>query len=514
MPSAPAPAPAPNPCLAAVARPPSALFSRAPARALARARVLVLALVVVLPSAVTSARAAAAADWPEFRGPHRRGVTDAGSLPLHFGPGTNVLWSTPVPGGHSSPVLWQGQLFLTGFDSNRLLVLAFDQSTGREAWRRELEPGRIEPGSRLSHPAAATPATDGTRLVTYFAPFGLAAWDLEGRPLWRHPLPTPVTQHGASSSPVLAGDLVLQLADQDSGSFLLALDKATGAVRWKAERPAFRRGFSTPLPWPPERPEIVVVAGTLRLVAYDLTDGSERWSVSGLPNEMVASPIGADDLILVAGWTYGSGVPRMPDWPSILARGDANTDGRLSRDEAPAGPAKQHFAYMDADRDGVLDRAEYETIARIFNESRNQAFAVRPGGRGDVTDTHVVWRQSRGLPYVPCPLAAGSRLYLVKNGGLASCLDARTGEFKYQEERLGALGDYYSSPVAAGDRLLAISQAGVAVVWKTGDAFDVLARNELGEPVLATPALAGDTLYLRTVTRLFAFRETASPPVR
>jgi outer membrane protein assembly factor BamB len=474
-----------------------------------------LAGLLILLSAARSRAASAsasAANWPEFRGPHRRGIAASGSLPLHFGPATNVLWSTPVPGGHSSPILWRDRLFLTGFATNRLLTLAFDRRTGQELWRQALEPGPIEPGSRLSHPATATPVTDGEHLVAYFAPFGLAAWNLDGRELWRHPLPTPVTQHGASSSPVLAGDLVVQLCDQDSGSFLLALDRRTGTVRWKTERPASRRGFSTPLAWPPDRPEIVVVAGTLRLIAYDLADGTERWSVRGLPNEMVASPVADDTHVYVAGWTHGSGVARMPDWPSLVAAGDTDADGRLSRDEAPPGPARQHFAYMDADRDGMLDRTEYETIARIFNESKNQAFAVRPGGRGDVTDTHVVWSQTRGLPYVPCPLLHEGRLYLVKNGGLASCLDARTGEFRYREERLGALGDYYGSPVAAGDRLLAISQAGVAVIWRTGDTLEVLARNELGETVLATPALADDTLYLRTPTRLFAFRE--SSPVR
>lgn len=449
--------------------------------------------------------------WPEFRGLHRGGVVANGRIPLNFGPKTNVLWSIPMPSGNSSPVLWGDRIFLTGFESNRLVVLAVDRHQGSEAWRHELEPGRTEPGSRLSNPANATPTTDGERLIAYYAPFGLAAWDLAGRELWRHPLPTPVTQHGASSSPTLAGDLVLQLCDQDAGSFLLALDKRTGAVRWRTERPEFRRGFSTPLPWPLAKPEIAVVAGTLRLVAYDVATGAERWSVSGLPNEMVASPIAGDDAIYVAGWTSGSGVPHVPEWSSVVNPADADGDGRLSREEAPAGPAKHHFAYMDANRDGFLDREEYETIARIFNESKNQAFAVRPGGRGDVTDTHVIWRQTRGLPYVPSPLLHEGRLYLVKNGGLASCLDAATGEFKYREERLGALGDYYSSPIGAGDRILAISQPGVAVVWRAGDALEVLTRNELGETVLATPALADDVLYLRTATRLFAFRETTTP---
>jgi outer membrane protein assembly factor BamB len=382
-----------------------------------------------------------------------------------------------------------------------------DGSTGQEFWRAGIEPGPTEPGSQLSHPASATPTTDGERLIAFFAPFGLIAYGLDGRELWRHPLPTPVTQHGASSSPVLAGDLVLQLCDQDTESYLLALDKRTGEVRWKTDRSGFRRGFSTPLPWPPEGPELVVVAGTLRLVAYQLVDGLERWSVRGLPNEMVASPVGGEGHIFVAGWTSGSGVPRMPDWTGLLARGDADQDGRLTRNQAPAGPARQHFAYIDANRDGMVTAEEYKAVSEIFNASSNVVLAVKPGGTGDVTRTHVKWRQNKGLPYVPTPLLYQGRLYLVKNGGLASCLDARTGEYVYREERLGALGDYYSSPIAVGDCVLAISQAGMAVVYRAGDTLNVLHRESLGEEVLATPAFANGTLYVRTQGHLHAFRE-------
>lgn len=448
------------------------------------------------------------ARWPEFRGPDRSGVATAGSFPRVFGPETNVLWKTAVPGGHASPVIWGDHLFLAASESNTLLTLAYDRSTGRERWRRGVEPGRAEAGSRLSHPATATPVTDGRRVIAYFAPFGLVAYSLDGEERWRHPLPTPVTQHGASSSPVLAGDTVFQLCDQDVDSYLLALDAATGAPRWRVERPQARRGFSTPLLWPPSHPELLVVAGTLELTAYDPTSGAVRWRVPGLPNEMVASPVGTADRLFVAGWTSGSGVSRMPAWDDLVASGDTNHDGELTRDEAPSGPAKQHFPYIDADRNGRLSRAEYEALAAIFDHSQNVALALDPTARDAAP--RVLWRQTRGLPYVPSPLVHDGRLYLVRNGGLASCLDAATGAYRFQEERLGALGDYYASPVAAGDQVLAISQPGVAVVFRAGDTLEVLARNPLGEEVLATPAIAENTLYLRTKSSLYAFRERAA----
>lgn len=477
----------------------------------ARPQSFVRGLSLALALTTLQAPAGTESDWPGFRGPHRTGVSVEGDFPVHFGPQTNVAWKVPVPSGHSSPVLMGDLVCLTGFETNRLLVLAIDRSTAGIRWRSEIEPGRIESGSRLSHPATATSATDGERLVSYFAPFGLIAHDPAGRELWRHPLPTPVTGHGASSSPVLAGSLVLQLCDQDTDSYLLALNKQTGAVVWKVARPEFRRGFSTPLPWPPSDPDSVVVAGSLRLVAYGLGDGSERWSVRGFPNEMVASPVPGHGVVLVAGWTSGSGVSRMPVWETLIATGDPDHDGQIAREDAPAGPARQHFAYIDANRDGRLSKEEYTTIAGIFDRSENVAMAIRPDGGGDVTTTHVNWRQTRGLPYVPTPLPLNDRLYLVRNGGLASCLDATTGAFRFQEERLGAVGDYYASPIAAKGKVLAISQPGTAVVFRASDTLEVLARNPLGEEVLATPAIGGDTLYVRTRSTLFAFREGGCP---
>ena len=442
--------------------------------------------------------------WPQFRGPNGSGVGST-DFPTHFGPNSNVVWKTAMAPGHSSPCLWDGRIFLTGFEDGKLETLCLSQQDGRLLWSRRVEPGNIERGAQLSNPATATPATDGTRVVVYFGAFGLLAYDFDGRELWRKPLLVPVTQHGAGTSPVLAGDLLILNCDQDVGSYLLAVNKLDGRTVWETKRPTFHRGFATPLPWPAEKPEEIIVPGTLRLVAYSLTDGTERWSVRGLPNEMVASPVTADGLIYVSGWTHGSGVGRMPAFDKLLEQGDLNHDGKLTREEAPGGPAKQHFVYIDADKDGLVTREEYAAMARIFDESKNVALAVRPGGRGDVTETHVVWRATRGLPYVPSPLHYQSRIYLVKNGGLASCFDAQTGRVLYQEERLGALGDYYSSPVAAAGKICAASQLGVVVVYRAGETLEVLARNSLDEPIIATPAIVEGKLYVRTKSRLYAF---------
>jgi len=430
-------------------------------------------------------------------------------MPVHFGPSSNVLWQCRIPSGHSSPCVWRDRIFLTGFENEELRILCLDRQTGRIVWQKSLPPGKLERSGRLSNPASSTQTTDGRRLFTYFGSFGLLCHDFDGQEQWRLPLPTPLTQHGASSSPVLANGLVLLLRDQDAGSHLMAVDAPTGRVAWKAERPWARRGFSTPLVIHEGQRRLAITAGTLRLSAYDTATGREVWSTSGLPNEMCSSPVAGEGLIFAAGWTPGSGVPRMPAFETLL-EGDRNKDQRIQRDEAPNGPARQHFHYIDADRDGTLSREEWDSMADIFNRSSNALLAVRPGGQGDVSATHVRWRQQRGLPYVPTPLYHQGRVHLVKNGGLVSCFKAATGEVLYQEERVGAIGDYYASPIAAGDRICVASQPGTLVIFEAADSLKILARNVLGEEVLATPAVVEDTLYVRTAMRLYAFKEDAA----
>lgn len=470
---------------------------------------LALSCFVLLAVGQGVAEASSAARWPQFRGVGAAGIGE-GDIPTTFGPGTNEVWAVAVPPGHSSPVIWGERIFLTAFADGKLRTLCLDRRDGRALWQRDVEPGLIERGSHNSNPASSTPAVDRQRVYAYFGSFGVVAYDHRGQEQWRVPLPTPVTQHGASSSPVLGGGLVILGRDQDVGSHLLALDVRSGREVWRVDRGAFRRSFSTPLLWPPSRPDTVILPGTLRLVGYGLRDGAERWSVSGLPNETVASAVAAEGLVFFAGWTAGSGVRAMPSFDAQLAAGDKDGNGRLSRDEAPNGPARQHFPYIDANKDGLIDRGEWEELAHIFDASQNVAMAVRPGGKGDVSATHVLWRQTRGLPYVPTPVVHEGRVFLVKNGGLASCFRARTGEVLFQEERIGALGDYYASPVASGEKVVMISQPGVAVVLRVADTLEVLARNALGESVMATPAIVGGRLYVRTEAHLRAFGRSAA----
>lgn len=468
---------------------------------------IVLGLVLLrLPGAV-------AADWPQFRGPGGLGIgADDAHPPVTFGPSTNVAWRVEVPPGNSSPIVWGRRIFLTAFADGKLLTLAYDRDSGHELWRREIAPERIEEVHQsLGNPASATPVTDGERVYVHFGSVGVLAYDLGGRELWRRPMALTQTEYGASSSPVLAGDNVVQLLDQDGGSHLVALNRRTGAVAWRVERPEMRRGFGTPIVWEHDGATDLVVPGTIWLKGLDPRTGVERWRVSGLARITCTSPVVGDGMLFTASWTTGGDRNgehiTMPKFDDFLAEHDTNKDGKFSYEELPAGPFKQRFKHMDGNRSGFIERDEWESMADIFARVENQAFALKPDARGDLSDAGVLWRFKKGLPYVGSPLYYRGRFYMVKNGGMLTCLDPQTGRPLYQEERLGAVGDYYASLVGADGRIYVTSQRGVVTVVKAGDAFGVLARNELGEITQASPVPLGDRLLVRTATHLAAFRE-------
>lgn len=454
-------------------------------------------------------RAYGAVQWPQFRGPGGSGIASEGKPPVHFGPATNMLWRTKLPSGNSSPCIWENRIFLTGSDQGKLETLCIDRSNGKILWRQAAPSGKIEHTHALGNPATPTPATDGKRVCVYFGSFGLLCYDFEGKEQWHRALPSPMVEFGTSSSPILANDLLILNCDQDLGSFLLALDRGTGREVWRVDRAQFHRGFATPFIWRHDALEELIVPGSLWLKSYDLRDGSERWTVSGTSRVACSSPVAGDGVLFSASWNVGGDEGErigMPQFEAAAAEYDKNKDGKLSLDELPKGPFRERFSQIDLNKDGVATPEEWNEMADAFAKAENAVRAILPGGHGDITRTHLAWKQTRSLPYVSSPLYYQGRLFTIKNGGLASCYEARTGQPLYQDERLGALGDYYSSAVAANGNIYIASQKGVVVVFEAGSAaLHVLARNDLGEQVMATPAIVEDKLYFRTATGLAAF---------
>lgn len=475
-------------------------------RAGMRTRVL---LAVILSVAIQSQAQPQSAGWPQFRGPNAAGVAADTPTPVEFGPGKSELWNTPVPAGVSSPCVAGDRIFLTAFDAGKLLTICLSRADGRILWTQPLKVDRIEKVlDRRGSPASATPACDGSHVYVYFSSFGLICYDLEGHEAWRHPLPLPFQEFGFGSgtSPIVSDGKVLLNRDADKESELLALDAKTGEFAWRTRRPDFRMSWSTPVIWRHDDVTEVVIAGQQRVKAYDLKDGTERWLVRGLPNAVCTTPVLGDGMLYIAAWSTGSGNgDPMPPFALLLLTMDKNKDGKLSMDEIPDGGLKDFWKWFDADNDGFITAEEYAAKIDQMHTGHNVIMGIRSGGHGDVTDTHVAWSQFQGVPYVASPLFYRGRLLVVKDGGLASCFDAKTGKPFFQQKRLEAGGEYYASPVAADGRIYTASVGGTVLVLDAADTLTTVAKNVFDEKILATPAIVEGRIYLRTAGHLWAF---------
>jgi outer membrane protein assembly factor BamB len=238
------------------------------------------------------------ADWPQFRGRNATGVAEEANLPVEFGPGKNVVWKTALPSGPSSPSIAGDRIFLTGVESQRIFTFALERATGRIAWRREAPRPRQQELQENNSPASPTPATDGKNVYVFFADFGLLAYGPEGNELWRLPLGPFNNPFGHGASPILAGDLLLQVCDQDTDSFLIAVDAATGAVLWKTPRPHAQRGYATPVLYrPPGGGLQALVVGSYQLNAYEVETGKPLWWFRGLPWQIKPTPMVTEDAV-------------------------------------------------------------------------------------------------------------------------------------------------------------------------------------------------------------------------
>jgi outer membrane protein assembly factor BamB len=450
---------------------------------------------------------AGTATWPQFRGPDCSGVAAEATPPVVVSPTNGVLWRIDVPWSPSSPCVWGERLFLTTFDDGQLQTRCYDQRDGNLLWSGGLKPEKLEAFHITENsPAASTPATDGKHLVSYFGSFGLVCYGPKGKELWRHPLAVAISGggYGTGTSPVIAGRLIILNRDQDLNSTLLAVDVETGKTVWETSRPDATGSFGTPIIWHNNGVDEVVVPGCLRLKGYDLKTGKEIWTVSGTAGFACTTPVVGDGWLYFAAWSPGETDAPWPSWESFLQQNDKNKDGEVTFDELPEGE-RAFMTGFDVNHDGKITKEDWDAIMARNAKARNAMIALKPGGRGDITQSHVAWQATRGLPYVPSPLYYEGRVYLIKDGGMLSSFDAKTGKPYYLQERIGAEGGYYASPVAADGRIYVASLAGkVTVVKAGGDKPEILNQADFGERISATPALVGNRVYLRTQKRLYA----------
>ena len=450
--------------------------------------------------------------WPQFRGPGGSGIATGQKPPVQFGPDKNVKWKVRAPSGLSSPIIAGDKLIITALEDGKLFTIAYDRASGKEAWRAEAPAKKLEMHHKTeSSPAASTSATDGKRIVSYFGSCGLFCYDLEGKELWKFELPTAVMlgHFGSGVSPVIADDTVILLRDVTNDSKILAIDLASGKPRWEKKRLS-PVSYGTPVIWETPSGKQVVAPGHGLLIGYDLKTGAERWSVAGMPAGCCSSPVAADGLLYFAGWTPGQDTDfKMPSFDDLLKQAGEEKLGYMTKEGMDKTMMKGFFEHQDTNGDGKLTRDEWDANMKFMLQGKNSAFAVKAGGAGDVSKSHVLWKKTKGLPYVPSALVYRGQLIMVKDGGIVTAYDPKTGNQVYMERAIDA-GRYYSSPVAANGHIYFTSlDDGVVTVLKAGASTpEVVATNpKLGERVAATPAIADDTIYIRTAGHLYAFAE-------
>jgi len=391
-----------------------------------------------------------AQEWPAFRGPGGEGHSTEQNLPLEWSETKNIVWKASIPGlGWSSPVVADGSVWLTSATGERdvsLRAIAFDVETGRETVNVEVFTVRRPRGINPKNSwASPTPIVEGDRVYVHYGADGTAALTTTGDIVWKTRFPYE-SQHGAGGSPVLYGDLLIFNCDGSDTAFVVALEKQTGKVRWKRNRRTpADQAYTTPLVIRVGDRDQLVSVGAFRAAAYEPETGNEIWRVS-----------------------YGDGFSNVPR--PVFAHG---------------------LVY----------------IATGFQQPT--LMAVRPDGTGDVTRTHVAWTLKRGAPLTSSPLVVGDELYVVTDGGIATCLDAVTGEIRWQMR----LGDTYSaSPVFAAGRIYIPGEGGVTTVMAPGRRFGRLASNPLDGALLASMAVANRSIFIRSDRHLY--RIAAPQPLR
>jgi outer membrane protein assembly factor BamB len=393
-----------------------------------------------------------AQEWSRFRGPNGSGISEAKTIPSHWGEG-DYNWKIPLPGpGHSSPVIWGERVFVTSGDdtSNRIWVICINTADGKMDWKHAF-PLTLYRKNGFNTVASGSPAADPERMYAAWTTperLSVAAFRHDGKRIWERDLGPFASQHGGGLSPVIYKDRVILANQQDGESSILALDSATGATRWKTPRRTTEAAYATPcvLRTVGGKEALIFANHSHGISAVQPETGQVLWEMADVfDKRVVSSPLIAAGLIVGA---CGSG------------------------------------------------------------EGGGYLVAVRTGDEDSDQKPELAYTIRRSAPYVPTSISVGELLFLWEDEGTVTCLEARTGEVRWRE-RVGK--HYFSSPVYVDGRLFCVSTTGEVVVIKASDRFELLARNPLNETTHSTPAVSGGRMYIHTAKHLISIGGSAAP---
>ncbi|MFN0079490.1 MAG: PQQ-binding-like beta-propeller repeat protein [Prosthecobacter sp.] len=458
-----------------------------------------------------------AEDWPQFRGSNGTGVSSSKNLPQEFSADKNIAWKAKIGDGIGSPIVKNGRVLTTAMlGEQKLGVFSFDTASGKQLWRSDFDTGTLPRITPPNSHASSTPATDGERVYVYFSTIGLLAFDFAtGKEVWRHTMTRPayLMDWGAASSPIVHDGMVIFCQDDDLAPFVVAVDAKTGKEKWKTLRKEMLAGYALPVLCEANGRTDLVIAGSGKLKGYDPATGKELWTCNTLLRTIMTSPVVHDGVIYIAVQSYGDATRTLKH--ALLEWLDTNQDKILSRDETPK-EFHERFDASDKNKDKVIGPEEIDTAFQSPNNMAaggNIIQAIQGGGSGDVTKTHVLWNLDPKTPSnLSSPLFYNNRLYLVKSGGMSSCYDAKDGKTLWDRSRLGNFGDYFASPIAAGGKVYIAAKNGFIVELEDAPELKVLGKHDMGEEIIATPAIADGRLFVRTRESLLCVSASAAPP--
>ena len=424
-------------------------------------------------------------NWPQFRGAEATGVATGENLPVKWSTQENVAWSATVPGwGWSSPIIWGDKVIVTSVikegevetpkkglyfggerpevpkQQHHWMVYAWDWQSGKKLWEREVNAGSPAGSLHLKNTyASETPVTDGERVYAYFGNLGLYALDLDGKELWSQKWGAFKTRNGwgTAASPVLHEDRIFVVNDNEEKSFLVALDKRSGKELWRVDREE-KSNWATPYVWRNEKRVELVVPGRKKVRSYDMR-GQVLWELGGMSSIVIPTPFAQGGLLYVCSGYVG--------------------------------------------------------------DNNRPVFAIRPGAAGDISlkagetqNEYVAWSEKTAAPYNPSPLVYGDYFYVLFDFGFLSCREARTGKEIYGKQRINPDGNlaFTASPWAYGGKVFCLSEEGDTYVFQAGPEYKLLGKNSLGEMCMATPAIARDSLLIRTASKLYRVKNSAATP--
>lgn len=466
-----------------------------------------------------------AADWPQFRGPNCSGILSSSKpLPAEFSDSKNVRWKADLGDGIGCPIVASGRVFTSAMiDKKTVGLYAFDAMTGDELWQRTWDAGDLPDIHKTNSHAATTPAADADRCYFYFSTLGMICVDAKtGKDVWQKELPVPyfVFKWGAGMSPTLYKDKVLFVQDDDLSPRFYAFDRKSGDILWQDDRSDQAVNYSHPVICKTDHGDEIVVAGTGKLIGYDPKTGKRLWFARTLLRNIKTTPVSRDGNIYIS--LQSGGIANQ--WLATSDTSDTgNSDGKLTKAEMQAFVGKRKipesffrktFDRGDKNKDGFLEGEELDLAflhpdnfagARFSDADAAAEFviAVKGGGRGDVTDTHVLWKHpTKYTDHIVSPLVVDDRMVLIKGGGIATCFGTAKGETVWNPKRIQNEGEYFASPVCADGKIYVAGENGNVVVLADSEDFEILAKNDLGDAILGTPAISDGALFFRTRSSL------------